>query len=114
MNLKHAVDWDRRGGRRKSQLFLDLCAKFEENNEKQEPEIADEPVRFVDRSRDPPNFGGLSNNYFVQEASKFKKLRANWESYVLRKILWKQQTFKITNNRFSVRPIRRGGVSVEI
>ena len=85
---------------------------------KPESEIADESVRCAIQSRDPPNFGGVSKINQTQEISTFSTLRANWETYVPRKILWKQQTFRFTHNGFSLvsSPAnrKRGGVRKKV
>ena len=109
-------DGDRRGGRRKSQLFLDLCSKFEEKEKKQEAEVADESGRVAIRSKDPPNFGNTSKTVQATRGSTFSTfstLKDNWDGYVPRKVVWKQQQIKYSNKGFSlvvsVANKRRGG-----
>ena len=82
MEAEQMEDGDRREGRRKSQLFLDLCSKFEERNEKPEAEIADESVRVAVQSEDPPNFGDTSKNVHATMGSTFSTLKDNWDNYV--------------------------------
>ena len=109
-------DGDRRGGRRKSQLFLDLCSKFEEKEKKQEAEVADESGRVAIQSKDPPNFGDMSKTVQATRGSTFSTfstLKDNWDGYVPRKVVWKQQQIKYSNRGFSlvvsVANKRRGG-----
>ena len=54
------------------------------------------------QSRDPPNFSGVSKTNDFQEISTFSTLRANWKTYVPRKIVWKQKVFNFSHNGFSL------------
>ena len=60
-----------RGGRRKSQLFMDLCAKFDERGLVQRGETERHPENFVIQSKDPNVLTGKRD-------STFSSLRDNW------------------------------------
>ena len=112
-NAQQMEDVDGRSGRRRSQIFLDLCSKFEGDSIGSETEIADKSVRDALQSKDLPNFGGKSENLQTSEISTCSSLRANWDTYVPRKINWKQQEIKISHNGFSLVTLpanhKRGG-----
>ena len=102
-------DTERRGGWRKSQIFLDLCSKFENKNREEEMEVEDKSVRVVHRCENPPSFGGVREKLQNSDNYTFSSLRASWDTHVPRKSIWKQQ--KINGFSLVTRPAnqKRGG-----
>ena len=113
MNAPQKEDTEGRGGWRKSQIFLDLCSKFENKNREEEMEVEDKSVRVVHRCENPPSFGGAREKLQNSDNYTFSSLRASWDTHVPRKSNWKQQKINSAHNGFSLvsRPAdqKRGG-----
>ena len=107
-----------RGGRRRSQLFLDLCGKFDEQVKRKESERKDLETSFIQQSEDPNdkmcviNLGNLENenstvNYQAKETHKFPTFESlkvetnnypnNYPREVRRIKVWKQRKLSFGN-----------------
>ena len=115
------------GGRRKSQIFLDLCGKFDELARKKESEHEDIETSFVQQSEEPNIQMGMSilgkenSNYNYQESNTptyptFTNLKFETDNCprgVRRIKSWKQRILSFGNTGLSLAEPRtnkkRGG-----
>ena len=91
------------GGRRKNQLFLDLCGKFDELATKKESEQEDLETGFVRQSEEPntnmgvSNLGNFNDNYQAKETPEYPTFTSlkfetdNCPSGVKKVKSWKQR-----------------------
>ena len=97
-----------RGGRRRSQNFMDLCSKFDELSREgeTEAEVKKTTVGGRNQSKDPSIFEGMRESSISklqpqQYSTTFSSLRANWGSGKQKPVL-KQQVLSFRNNGLSL------------
>ena len=115
------------GERRKSQIFLDLCGKFDDVARKKESEHEDIETSFVQQSEEPDIQMGMSilgrenSNYNYQESNKptyptfthlkfetdnYQNYQNNYPREVRRNIVWKQRKLSFGNTGLSLAETR--------